>query len=132
MGLIPAVLIKSTMDDISKIVDNLAICEGDLVQFDSFTTEMQVWRGRWLGCKDAQDSLIASLNRCSRDLFPNLHVRLRNGCLISVTSCEAERSFSAVRRHKTTLRSTMSDERLTALVLMNTNYSFDIDVDRKW
>ena len=82
MGLIPAVLIKSTMDDIPKIVDNLAIYEGDLVRSDSLTTEMQVWRGRWLGCKDAPDSLIASLNSCSRDLFPNLHVLLQIGCLL--------------------------------------------------
>ena len=51
MGLIPAVLIKSTMDDIPKIVDNLAISEGDLVRFDSLTTARDAgvaWQVAWL------------------------------------------------------------------------------------
>ena len=69
------------------------------------------------------------MNTCSKDLYPNLVVLLQIACLIPVTSCEAERSFSAVRRHKTTLRSTMGEERLTSLVLMNMYYDVPIDAE---
>ena len=39
--------------------------------------------------------------------------------VLPVTSCEAERSFSALRRIKNYLRSTMTEERLTGLALLN-------------
>ena len=39
--------------------------------------------------------------------------------VLPVTSCEAERSFSTLRRLKTYLRTTMSQERLNGLALLN-------------
>lgn len=46
-----------------------------------------------------------------------------------VTSCEAERSFSGVKRLKTRLRSTMIEEHLNGLALMMIHR--DIEVDKK-
>ncbi|KAG1690263.1 repressor of the inhibitor of the protein kinase [Nymphon striatum] len=67
---------------------------------------------------------------CSQELFPNIVVLLQIACVIPVKSCEAERSFSAVRRHKTVPRSTMGEDRLTSLVLMNTYYDTQISTDK--
>ncbi|KAG1714421.1 repressor of the inhibitor of the protein kinase [Nymphon striatum] len=67
---------------------------------------------------------------CSQELFPNLVVLLQIACVIPVKSCEAERSFSTVRRHKTVPRSTMGEDRLTSLVLMNTYYDTQISTDK--
>ena len=39
--------------------------------------------------------------------------------ILPVTSCEAERSFSALHRVKTYLHSMMKQERLTGLALLN-------------
>ena len=39
--------------------------------------------------------------------------------VLPVTSCEAECSFSTLRRLKTYLRTTMSQERLNGLALLN-------------
>ena len=39
--------------------------------------------------------------------------------VLPVTSCEAEHSFSTLRRVKTYLRSTMAQERLSGLALLN-------------
>lgn len=45
------------------------------------------------------------------------------GCVSPVGSCEAERSFSTLRRVKTHLRSTMSEERLAGLTMMSVHYA---------
>ena len=95
-----------------------------------------VERGRqWFGARSEQYSiwvicnLITALKACSKDLFPNIHVLLQLACLMPITSCEAERSFSVVRRTKTALRSTMGEDRLSALVLLNSNRSLHINVE---
>ena len=48
---------------------------------------------------------------------------LESPLVLPVTSCEAERSFSILRRIKTYLCSTMKQERLTGLALLNVHNS---------
>lgn len=50
--------------------------------------------------------------------FPNLLKQLQIALTLSVTSAACERTFSSLKRVKTYLRSTMSDERLTNLALL--------------
>ena len=63
------------------------------------------------------------------DFFPNIRRLIIMGCTSPVTSCEAERSFSALRRVKTYLRSTMGEERLAALTLMAIHYQETLKLD---
>ena len=46
-----------------------------------------------------------------------------------VSSCEAERSFSGLRRIKTHLRNRMTVERLAGLALMHIHHSVEIELD---
>jgi hypothetical protein len=50
--------------------------------------------------------------------FPNLLKQLHIALTLSVSSAACERTFSSLKRVKTYLRSTMSDERLTNLALL--------------
>ena len=52
-----------------------------------------------------------------RQLFSQVEVLFRLMPVIPITSCEAERSFSSLRRLKTWLRSTMTQERLNNVAL---------------
>ena len=47
-----------------------------------------------------------------------------------ITSCSAERSFSCLRRLKSYLRSTMGQERLTALALLNIERDIMPDIEK--
>lgn len=47
-----------------------------------------------------------------RELFSNVEVLVRLMLVCPASSCEAERSFSALRKLKTYLRSTMTQKRL--------------------
>ena len=57
-------------------------------------------------------------NECSRIQFPNIKSLLQIALTLPVTPCECERSFSQLKLLKTTLRSTMSERRLSGLALM--------------
>ena len=52
-------------------------------------------------------------------IFPNIRKMLIHIMVLPVTSCEAERSFSALHRIKTFLRTTMGNDRLNGLALLN-------------
>lgn len=54
-----------------------------------------------------------------RTLLPELTKLIRLGLTVPVTSCTSERSFSGLRRLKTYLRSTMGQERLHHLAVLN-------------
>ena len=91
--------------------------------------EIKEWRDLWKQC-DAQSqphNLCDSLKKCDEDQFPNLFVLLKLGCTLPVTSCEAERSFSALRRTMTSLRSKMGENRLAGLTLMNIHRDVHVD-----
>ena len=132
MSLLPCAIKTVAVGEISDIVSDLKGYEPDLPRFGNLQTELEIWRGRWFDVKDdasCPNSLISALKACSKQSFPNVHALLQIGCVIPVTSCEAERSFSTVRRVKTVLRSTMGEERLGALVLLNSRgQSNDISV----
>lgn len=58
-------------------------------------------------------------NRTLVDVFPNLARLARIYLSLPCTTCEAERTFSALRRLKTYLRSTMSQRRLNSCSILN-------------
>ena len=73
-------------------------------------------------------NLLECFQQADPDQFPNVEQLLRIGCTLPVGSAEAERTFSAFRRLKTYLRSKMSEERLSGLVLMHIHIGIHIDV----
>ena len=72
-------------------------------------------------------SLMECLEIADDDIFPNIRTLLMIGCILLVSSCEAERSFSCLRRVKTCLRNRMGEGRLSGLILMQMNHSMVID-----
>ena len=77
-----------------------------------------------------ENSFLLSLtSQDSQKLFkPNIYNLLVIGCTLPVNSAEAERSFSLLRRIKTYLRSTMTEERMSDLAVIAMNYNIRIPV----
>ena len=67
-----------------------------------------------------------------REMYPVMTALVRLLLVIPATSCEAERSFSTLRRLKTYLRSTMAQERLCNLALCHVHKHRldDLDLDQ--
>ena len=64
-------------------------------------------------------SLATLLPLIDRHSFPNIFTVLKIAATSPVTSCSCERSISVLRRLKTYLRSTMAQERMNGLAMLN-------------
>ena len=93
--------------------------------------EVKEWQQYWRTTEPAQSSsspnLAECLERADEDIFPNIRTLLRIGCTLPVGSCEAERSFSCLRRIKTSYATGWGRYRLSGFTLMN--MSMDIDLE---
>jgi hypothetical protein len=80
-------------------------------------------------------TLLETVHVCDPVLFPNIRTILQLLLSLPVGSCSCERSFSALRRLKTFLRTTTSEERLNGLALAYIHRDIVVDLDRvlqKW
>ena len=66
---------------------------------------------------------------CDRDCFPNVYILLQIACTIPVTSCECERSASALRRLNNYMRASMGQTRLSNLALLHIHYDTPINLE---
>ena len=65
----------------------------------------------------------------AQEMFCEVHKLIRIYLTIPVTTATAERSFSALRRVKTYLRSTMSEERLNNAMLLHVHKDVSSNID---
>ncbi|XP_043204789.1 zinc finger MYM-type protein 1-like [Amphibalanus amphitrite] len=102
------------------------VCEryGNAGVLDYTAASLRLETDRWIRLwkdseeEDAPSTVLQSIARCPREHFPTIWRLFEIAAVLPVTSAEAERSFSTVRQLKSYLRSTMGEERLTALALM--------------
>ncbi|XP_043222796.1 52 kDa repressor of the inhibitor of the protein kinase-like [Amphibalanus amphitrite] len=82
--------------------------------------EFSVWKAMWRDKpkEEVPTTAISSLNACPAEIFPNVHMLLKVLSVLPVTTAEAERVFSKVARTLTALKTTMTEGRLEALVLL--------------
>ena len=96
----------------------------------SLTTELHCWKHKFLHYEPNKlpDGPIDVLNECDTRLFPNVSTLLKILSTIPVTSCEAERTFSGLRRIKPFLRTTMTEGRLSSLTLLHVHRNISVDL----
>ena len=96
---------------------------------DVIDLELKLWKRKWseVEKEDRLVSLVKAVKHCDKLKFPNVFTLIKIGCTLSVTSAECERSFSAMRRLRTWLRSTMKSDRLSSLAIMNIHRNVEVD-----
>ena len=103
----------------------------DLPDPDFLDCELRMWNLHCANIKDTLPSLLEELfPHTDHFSFPNILTALRIFGTIPVTTCTCERSISTLRRLKTFMRSTMGQNRLTSLALMNVHREVKLDVDK--
>ncbi|KAK3909764.1 52 kDa repressor of the inhibitor of the protein kinase, partial [Frankliniella fusca] len=93
--------------------------------------ELTLWRQKWLTKDFLQlpQSSFDVLKCCDNDVYPVIHKLLSVLTTLPVSNASAERSFSALRRLKSWLRTTMSQNRLRGLALMHVHRDEEISTD---
>ena len=74
-------------------------------------------------------TLLEALGACDMDSFPSIHFLLVVGCTLLISSAEAERSFTLMRRIKTYARWVMTEERFSDLALISMHYKERVPAD---
>ena len=141
-NLVPAIFLPKE-DELATIKDELLFWKDDLPFPKSLDQELRRWEDLWkrkktspfgydqeqLPTVNIPDNFLLSLTACDSHSFPNIHRLLIIGCTLPITSAEAERTFSLMRRIKTFARSTMCEERFADLGVIAMNYGERITVD---
>lgn len=85
---------------------------------------------RWVLSAPVFQTVKEAQAHAKTNMFPNIAVLLKTLLTLPVSNAEAERSFSALKRLKTYLRSTVGQERLNGLALLGVHNYIPIPVER--
>lgn len=110
------------------VLEGAKLYEIDLPCFNALKGELSIWKHMWDSSSNTFPKHPAQAIKHSSDL-PNITVLLHIICTLPVTSSTAERSFSALRRVKTYLRSTMSEDRLNGLASLHIHREIASNID---
>ena len=116
----------------SELSNLMEFYQHDFPSINSFEAELHLWCNKWKATPELAvdvNTLQKLLPYTDYDYFPNIHTLLRIILTLPVTSCECERSISVLRFLKTCLRSTMSQERLNGLAMLQ--YHKDMHLEAK-
>lgn len=102
---------------------------GDISDPVEYENEVARWKVRWTNANTKPDTLTGTLDNTVQQLYPNIYRILSILLTMPVSTATAERSFSAMRRIKNYLRSTMGETRFSALALMHIHKDFEHNID---
>ena len=133
LNLIPSIWVKKPLSEVESVLLPLEAMYTSDLQDDSFIPELHQWYLKWKkeedthGIQALPNTLAFTLPHCS-SYFANIQILLRILCTLPVTSCSSERSFSALKRIKTHIRSSMINDRLTSLTLLHVHHDIAVDI----
>lgn len=125
--LLPAKLQGLTGDDTDRLYNAY---KSDLTSKVEFVDEITRWRIRrnLAGADTGSNRIIDLLNKTKKDIYPGIFCILSIFLTMPVSLASSERSFSAMRRFKSYLR-TMGDERMSSLSLLHIQRHMPVDID---
>ena len=98
----------------------------------SLKSEVTRWKHKWSGMDPnvTPQTLVETLDHANSQFYPGVYVALVTLLTYPVSTCTAERIFSSMKRLKSPLRSTMTDERLSSLAILHIHKHKNVDIDR--
>ena len=120
--LLPCNLSNTTWEDFEPALEKYSMY---LESASTVKGEFLFWKQKFLDYKPIfkdgkkeKPSAIKALNMCDADIFPNITILLKILCALPVSTAEPERFFSKLEKTLTSLRSTMGEERLESLIML--------------
>lgn len=104
-----------------KSITNCSILEG--------IGELKLWWRHVLNSSDTPKNAHNAFLACDESIFPTVRKLLQIFATLPVTTSSSERSFSTLRRLKTYLRNTTSEDRLNGLALLNIHRNVEVSAD---
>ena len=132
--MLPSEIVKSTSLRLqqSSIPQLVQLYRDDLPSFRSLDAELDLWYNKWVNDPQLASDLNTpnkALIHTDQDFFPNIRMLFVLMTTAPVTSCECERSISMLRLIKTSLRSTMTEDRLNGLAMLQYHRDVPLNAD---
>ncbi|XP_060845757.1 52 kDa repressor of the inhibitor of the protein kinase-like [Rhopalosiphum padi] len=112
------------------IIEGATFYEADLPgSIDELKGEIALWQLHWTQQpvkKEKINAAIDAFKETEDGYFPNIRQLLLILAILPVTTSISERSFSTLKRIKTYLRTTMGENRLNGLALLNIHKQIDV------
>ena len=125
----PSIIVNNTLE-LPEVTEGMLFWENNLPLPKSLGNELRRWQTMWQSAeKELPSNFLLALDACDVDAFPNIHRLLLIACTLPISSAEAERSFSLMKRIKTYTRSTMSEDRFSDLAVIAMQYPERFEVD---
>jgi len=113
-----------------EIVDRLFNAyQRDLPRKVHFVDDVERWKISWALVDDKPERLLDILHATNRDLYSAIYSIICILLTMSVSSATNERYFSAIRRVKSYLKSTIGDKWLSNLSLMHIHRYVQVDLN---
>lgn len=127
LGLVPSVVCSKNVD----IREALDVYSEDLPSPELMDMELARWKAHYqqLPGDKRPDSVAKAIKECDPDCYPNIRVLLQLACTLPVSSCQCERSASALRRLDNYMRASMGRQRLANLALIHIHYDKEISLE---
>jgi hypothetical protein len=129
---LPSTVIDKTLSDVKNIFH---FYQTDLPSsnLDVVTAEFEMWQQKWKKTpqEDRPSNVITTLNALIpiKSFYPNLNCLFEIFAILPVTVATAERSFSTMKRIKTTVRNSIGDKRLSNLALIHIHRDIATDLN---
>ena len=114
--LIPSMVHRLDSDEMVALA---AQYEADLPSISCLRGELHCWSVRWERLPPEERPVSAIVELEAARGLPNTAALLQLLCTLPITACEAERTFSALKRVKSENRATMGEERTEGLLLLH-------------
>ena len=92
----------------------------------SLAGELRRWKRLWSNddpqSQPVPSNFVQALASCDAESYRNIYNLLIIGCTLPITSAEAERTFSLLRRVKTYTRSTLAEDHFSDLAVIAMHY----------
>ena len=133
MRLLPSEVVNASSQlQLQDFTNLLQLYKEDLPSVRSFDVELNLWQSKWTGETQLANELDTPgkvLAHTDYDYYPNIHTLIIIVATLPITSCECERSISMLRLVKTALRSTMTEDRLNGLAMLQYHRDISIEAD---
>ena len=134
--LVPSVLCdKNKAEDHAQCLKSvIEAYRRDLPSPELIEWEVQRWKvslqRKFATLEKMPRTVAQALRVCDEIYYPNLYILLKIFSTIPSTSCECERSASALRRLSTYMRASMGQVRLSALAMIHFHYDTSISIEQ--
>ncbi|CAC5424739.1 unnamed protein product [Mytilus coruscus] len=95
----------------------------------SFKSEVSLWKRDWEKSDDKPDTIEKTLSKMNTMLYPNIAMILRVVLLLPVSAATVERGNFSLKLVKNKKRSTMGEDRMNGLLLLNIHRDIKLDYD---